>query len=108
MVDRPRSEPRFLSAPRSRVTPRRILASHRQKLFHLLTANRPRAGGAPRTTPVVLRRDALGRLATVAPLRSRRLVGQNGELELGQPLALREDVDLDDLAPIEAKAKHGR
>jgi hypothetical protein len=44
MVDRPRSEPRFLSAPRSRVYPQGwILPSHRQKLLHRLAANRARA-----------------------------------------------------------------
>ena len=46
-------------AAKPRVSPRRIFSGHRQKLLHLLTAVRSRARSAPRTTPVVLRGDAL-------------------------------------------------
>ena len=46
-------------ATKPRVPPRRVLASHRQKLLHLLAANRLRARNAPRTTPAVFRGNAL-------------------------------------------------
>jgi hypothetical protein len=85
-------------AAKPRVPPRRILASHRQKVLHLLTASWQTVSSAPRTTPVVLRGDALAvppqdrlrrrerrHLGQQLPSKWLSLLGEKSPLGMGEP-----------------------